>query len=239
MSTRIMASCWPLRMPSSPKSVLISLADNANDHGECWPSLAHICQRTCLGKTAVIGAIKWLESKGLLVADRTNGRHSRYVIQVQDGGTVEAKPVCEANRSASRTGASGGTDQCARQTAPVRQADTNHQEPSRTEKQKQPKAALADPPCWIDKDAWIGFVEMRRRVRFPLTQRAADLVIRELEKLRDQFDPAEVLDQSTRNGWRDVFPIRDSGGLRTGVVQRAAQPSKTLTGLKALQEMKA
>ena len=45
MSIAVMRSCWPLQMPPTPKAVLISLADNASDEGECWPSIPTICER--------------------------------------------------------------------------------------------------------------------------------------------------------------------------------------------------
>lgn len=140
MSTTVMAACWPLQMPPTQKAVLISLADNANDHGECWPSLSKICERTCFGKTAVIDAIRWLESAGLVVANRDNGRHTKYLINpagmsanlyASRTGTA-AEQVRQANQSVSRTGPADGPNLSASRTGPVRQADTNRKEPSRT-----------------------------------------------------------------------------------------------------------
>lgn len=147
MSTIVMSACWPLQLPPTPKAVLISLADNANDHGLCWPSISTICMRTCFGKTAVIEAIKWLEEHGLLQADRSNGRHTKYWIKPNGmtpelfdaGGNPSGRrtgtgnvPVRQANQSGKRTGTSGEPDPSASRTAPVREADTNRQEPSLT-----------------------------------------------------------------------------------------------------------
>lgn len=150
MSTSVMAVCWPLQMPPTQKAVLISLADNANDHGDCWPSLSTIAMRTCFGKTAVIAAIQWLEAHGALEADRANGRHTRYRVtpdrfnlSASRTGTADepvrqtdrlegGQPVREANRSVSRTGPADGQNLSASRTGPVRQADTNRKEPSRT-----------------------------------------------------------------------------------------------------------
>ena len=105
MSTLVMSQCWPLQMPPVPKGVLISLADNANDQGVCWPSLATISERTCYGRTAVIGAIRWLEEHGALHANRDNGRHTSYRITpgsfALDGKPTE--PVRHADRCATRT----------------------------------------------------------------------------------------------------------------------------------------
>lgn len=149
-----MARCWGLQMKPTAKSVLISIADNANDEGYCWPSIAKICERTCLGRTAVINAIRLLEEIGLLKADRSNGRHTTYQFELehlpaiaskpvreadQSGkrtGTqdepVSEKPVREADQSASQTGSPPGPDQSVSRTGPVREADTNRQEPSLT-----------------------------------------------------------------------------------------------------------
>lgn len=86
--------------------------------------------------------------------------------------------------------------------------------PYKKQKQKQPPAAPAVgfvTPDWVPKEAWTGFEANRRKLRFPMTVRAASLVCMELDRLRAQgHDPAAVLDQSTRNGWRDVFPLRET-----------------------------
>jgi len=65
-------------------------------------------------------------------------------------------------------------------------------------------------PPWIDREAWDGFVEMRKAMkRIPFTPWAAKLILAELYKLKAAgHDPNACLDQSTVNGWRDVFPPR-------------------------------
>ena len=80
MSTIIMSQCWPLQISPTAKAVLISLADNANDQGHCWPSLSTIAMRTCFSERAVQNGIKWLEEHGLVKANRSNGRHTTYVV---------------------------------------------------------------------------------------------------------------------------------------------------------------
>lgn len=133
-----MALCWPLQMPPTPKSVLISLADNANDHGYCWPSLTKIAERTCFGRTAVIEAVKWLEAHGALRADRSDRYKTTYVVTPQD--------YRQPNQSASRTsspddGLVREADNEVRQPDnEVRQPDTNRQEPSPTVRKATVKA---------------------------------------------------------------------------------------------------
>ncbi len=81
MSTVIMSACWPLQgMSATQKAVLISLADNANDEGVCWPSVPKIAVRTCLSDRAVQAAIKWLCESNMLSVRSRNGRSTVYTI---------------------------------------------------------------------------------------------------------------------------------------------------------------
>ena len=74
MSTYILSACWALQeMSSTQKLVLISLADQANDDGVCWPSLKKMSARTCLSERAIREAINWLSSTQILkISDRFN-----------------------------------------------------------------------------------------------------------------------------------------------------------------------
>jgi hypothetical protein len=91
MSTAVMALCWPIRMPPTQKAVLISLADQANDQGSCWPSIATICVRTCFGERAVRKAVRWLEEQGLLAVGLGRKRSNVYTLALQ-----RIQAICEA-----------------------------------------------------------------------------------------------------------------------------------------------
>ena len=79
-------------------------------------------------------------------------------------------------------------------------------------------------PKWIDSDAWAGFEEMRKKIRAPLTDRARAGIVKELQKICALGDNgAAILDQSTRNSWRGVFPLKENGN---GSHFRAAEQSK-------------
>jgi len=56
------------------KLVLLKLADNANDKGECWPSYQHIADQCEIGRSTVKSHIKALEDMGLVRREfRKNG----------------------------------------------------------------------------------------------------------------------------------------------------------------------
>lgn len=83
------------------------------------------------------------------------------------------------------------------------------------QKKKQPSQATAlafEIPDWLDKEAWVAFLEMRKKIRSPPTHRACRLLIAELTKLSQSgYDPVAVLDQSIVNSWKDVYPIKNKG----------------------------
>lgn len=65
-------------------------------------------------------------------------------------------------------------------------------------------------PDWLPTDAWLGYIDMRKKQRKPMTARAQELRINDLAKLRDEGqDIAAVLDQSTANCWTDVYPLKE------------------------------
>ena len=65
-------------------------------------------------------------------------------------------------------------------------------------------------PQWISHESWEAFEDMRKKLKAPMTPYSAKLIVAELVKLKSSGeDPQACLDQSIRNGWRDVFPLRD------------------------------
>ena len=86
-------------------------------------------------------------------------------------------------------------------------ANQEQEQEQEQKKQKQPSSGFVL-PSWIDTSAWQGFEDMRRKERHPLTDRARTLAISKLEDLKIVGnDSTQVLNQSTLNGWRDLFPI--------------------------------
>ena len=75
------------------KLVLIKLADNANDAGECWPSYQHIADQCEISRSTVKVHVRELERAGLLRREfRRNGEmnQSNVFHLTLDGGAVAA-----------------------------------------------------------------------------------------------------------------------------------------------------
>ena len=75
------------RISSTQKLVLVMLADQANDYGECWPSAIALAEDCCLTDRSVRAALEALERQGLIEGDRRPGRATRWRMKV--GSTPE------------------------------------------------------------------------------------------------------------------------------------------------------
>ncbi len=223
MSIALMSAVWPLEIPPTPKFVLIALADSAWDNGYTYPSIDTLCKRTSFGRTAVIDAVKWLESNGFLRADRDSGRNTRYYVLV------------DANQSASRTSTGNGPVRLPDPTSPPAGPDPSAR---RTLTQKNRKEPIDDerasrlttdslPPEWSDycrqkrpelvpQETWERFRDYWRSVpgakgrkldwaatwrnwvrecRPPPTAAAKSKTARFMDELYGRTKPQEVIDE--------------------------------------------
>ena len=106
MSTTMLGKVWPLRLPSTPKIVLVSLADQANDDGVCWPGVGSICLRTSFSDRAVQNAIKHLETWGYVKRVERKGRSTYYTVTPEAGSPPkDAHPEAGSPTPARRSGA--------------------------------------------------------------------------------------------------------------------------------------
>jgi hypothetical protein len=225
MSTMIMSACWPLQgMSLAQKAVLISLADNANDQGVCWPSIPTIAKRICASDRAVQNAIKWLETAGIVTANRNNGRHTSYMLT-----PAAYSPPQDIHPSTKCTGAGDSPAQEMHHTpapdsphpstaftTPPHQVPSNRKEPPREPSLNRQSATAArrvestvEIPDWLPKAAWSNWVTYRKKGKAPFTDRAAELSILALEDLSALgFDPVKVIDQSILRGWTGLFEVK-------------------------------
>ncbi|MCU1008660.1 helix-turn-helix domain-containing protein [Stenotrophomonas maltophilia] len=107
MSTIIMSQCWPLQgLSVTQKAVLISLADQANDDGVCWPAVGTIAARCCMSPRAVRTAMDHLEVVGLLTRDRRF--NSSTVYNVTPAKFDKAAAPSKGTRKTGKAGTASG-----------------------------------------------------------------------------------------------------------------------------------
>ena len=66
MSIKAMNWAWEQQLPPVPKLTLLALADNADDHGYCWPKMRTIATKCCTSERTIQRTIKSLLNTGLL-----------------------------------------------------------------------------------------------------------------------------------------------------------------------------
>ncbi|UCQ12830.1 helix-turn-helix domain-containing protein [Edwardsiella tarda] len=83
MSMMLMAMAMKIKTGNPlRKLVLLKLADNANDQGECWPSIPYLAATCEMSERSVQNHIKWLHEQGFLWVEprkSKNGGHQSNI----------------------------------------------------------------------------------------------------------------------------------------------------------------
>ena len=92
MSIRLMTAVWdtPTELDPTARLVLLSLADQANDDGWCWPSLASTGRRCGVSEDTVRRWITFLAMTGLVERHPREGRSTMYRVTPSGPATPSA-----------------------------------------------------------------------------------------------------------------------------------------------------
>lgn len=217
MSTIIMNYCWPLQgMTVTQKAVLISLADNANDEGVCWPSIEKIAQRTCLSVRAVRNAIKWLEENQLLQKTERYGRSNIYTITPASYAPLQEMQPCTL-RHQPRQQVHPTPAPAAEGAAYAAPRTINN--PQRTTREPSTSQTFTIPD-WLPKESWQLWERFRKRVSGKAwTTDAKHISLESLEQLyQEGHDPTVCIKQSIERGWTGLFAPKNSQGINPHTV---------------------
>lgn len=164
MSMNLMAQAMSIKVGNPlRKLVLIKMADNANDEGECWPSYQHIADHCECSKSAVKAHITALIKMGLLSKENrlgvNNGKgNTSNIYQLTLGNPVSPENTAPVSRKgiapmpSKNTGGSGeSTGEASENTAPVSSGGTPcgstwHQNQSLEPKDQNPSCPVAPQP---------------------------------------------------------------------------------------------
>lgn len=93
---------------------------------------------------------------------------------------------------------------------PLNHKEVDTDKEVREEKNNTAPAAHCDV---VPVAVWLAFVEMRKKIRKPLTERAGELIRNKLRQFQqDGEDPVAVLEQSIMNSWAGVFSVKERRG---------------------------
>ena len=77
-----------------------------------------------------------------------------------------------------------------------------------SKKQKKEQKTFSDIPEL--NQSILSFIEFRKSIKSPMTDRAVELLIKKLNEMTDSIDEQiEIINQSIVNGWKGVFPLKE------------------------------
>ena len=222
---------WQQRVGrSTEKLVLLSLADRANEKHECYPSIERLALDTGCNRKTVMDAIKRLEDQGLVTAEKSWGRGTRYqLVGVVDrhGNQYQKRDQSQdRDQSQKRDGTStkNGTGPVPKTGhEPINNLPLTKKHKSRGKKPKAldwsaiPESARGEP-----LDDWI---EHRKRIKSPITtQTGVTRLAHELQECEQMGIPAsEAIGEAIDAGWRGIKAAwvenrrsKNAEGKRTG-----------------------
>ncbi len=95
MSVKALTWAFEQDLKPTPKIILLALADYANDHGECWPGINSLCEKSGITRSTLKRNLQILEDDGVIVRrerKRNNGSQTsnRYFLNL--GGVQNGLP---------------------------------------------------------------------------------------------------------------------------------------------------
>jgi hypothetical protein len=235
MSMSLMVQAMNIRVGNPlRKLVLIKLADNANDKGECWPSYQHIADHCECSKSAVRSHIAALIKMGLLSKENRLGNHNGkgnasniYFLHLSAAPvpTKHMPPVPPAGSPVSFAGIpvpsgdrppmpSDGT-RTSHSFEPVKESVKESVNPIGGGQEKSAKKSIFDPltakPENVSAETWADWVTFRQEIKRPLTETSCR---QQAKQLAACAHPDEVICTSIANGWQGLFPDRPQFGQR-------------------------
>ena len=205
-------------LPGTPFNVYMRLFQIANMRGwpECFPaSDAEICLMTGIrNKKTIAEARRVLEQAGYIKTIR-GGKHQATQYQLVELGIAPVignknTPITTPIDGAITTPIDGAI------TTPITGHYIKHKRKTETEtkKEKQKEKAGTFPlEDYTDNaellEALDGFVEMRKKIKAPLTEHAFSLLLKKLDGMGNtDEEKAAIVNQSVMNSWKGLFPLK-------------------------------
>ena len=106
---------------------------------------------------------------------------------------TEGKPNCKTNSKAN-----------------VSQADKEEDKEKNKKEKKSKETKVYSDDAELNQ-AILSFIDFRKGIKKPMTDRAVELLINKLNGMTDYIpEQIEILNQSIVNGWQGIFPLKDT-----------------------------
>lgn len=224
MSIKIMTLAWSVAVGDhTDKLVLLALADNANDEGECYPSLTNIASRCEMHRATVVRSIQTLERDGHVSRTVRMGRNTVYQVHPSQPATSSTERlVAQSNQSQGATNPS----QPATSPSPLinPSPSENRHKPSKGKRANRSNLETVPdepPPSNLNVEAWHRWEQYRKQIRKPIQPASKLAAQRKLAAFGT--DQAAVVEQSIANGWQGVFALKPDAKPKSRLGQQLAE----------------
>jgi DNA-binding transcriptional MerR regulator len=190
--------------------------------GSFATSLGNLSKETGLSVRQIRTALEHLKSTG----EVTITRHSKFsVVDVTNYSHYQTVDIDNDKRATSE-----------RQRSDKRATTIEEEKEEKEVKNKKKKiyiGAYHFSDNEILQSAFNDFIEMRKAIKKPMTERAIKNLAVKLNKLSpDIYTQADILDQSINHSWQDVYPLKNdfvSSRRKTKEIIPSAEPEHELT----------
>jgi len=171
----------------------------------------HLCNHFNVGRERMRSVMKTLCDAGYVRREKQNDPVTGYIKTIT---IVSDEPELNQDTVKPEVGEPKSENPSVGEASPIVITDCSKTDLSKTISNKTSATKTQSPvdlPNWMPMESWENFVGMRKEIKKPVTERAAKMLIKKLSGLKEEGqNVAEVLDQSTRSGWSDVYPLKQS-----------------------------
>jgi len=179
------------------------------EHDIAWPSQSRIASETGLSKPTVIKWLHHLNDLGWLITNKKfrvvssggqNYHHNEYMVSIPDQRLNELT-------AGNSTGKTVDKQRLNESVAEVKPFNTNNNINNNSNNNKENPY-----PEWLPESLMNDFIDHRKKLKSPMTDRAITLLINKLDEFRTQGQDIEaIINQSIISGWKSVFEVKDGG----------------------------
>lgn len=232
MSMMLMVKAFNLKVKNPVrKLILIKLADNANDKGECWPSHQYIADQCEVSRRTVIHHLNELEKSGLIRIEnrfKNNSKQSNvYHLNLDAKQCEEYSQPCagssqgsEIYSQGSEESAQGGSEESAHRTSnsfePVIESIKETKSASKSPVKFNPKDYLID--LGVSEDCAEEFLNHRKAKKATSTKRVIDKLMS--ESIIAGVSLEQFLDFMVFKGWTSLSAEWYANAHRSNAVQQ-------------------
>lgn len=190
------------RLNATEKIILVEIDSLDSSERGCWASNKHLAEFCQCSERTVSNAISKLVEYGYIYIKSFDGRNR----EIKSKYTLPSS--LEINSEQHRKN-------CKAEKKNLRESNTENNTENNTSNKKTTKgfdAVVEEYTTNADlKAAIFDFIQFRKAIKAPLTDRALTLCLNKLDKLaNNDLEKIAVLNQSIERGWKGLFEVKDN-----------------------------